>query len=133
MADIIVRQFEIESDAKGSARAAAQLTTDLGDAAAEYVLGTATYKRESGSAFLVIVTSASAMTQNGAASLANAHVVAVTAEIESAGAANLASAINAAVTAAALQSPPVVLSKFVSLTVNNRTSGSSYATALLAS
>ncbi len=134
MADIVVRQFEIESDAKGSARAAAQLAADILAGIAEYVLAVGTYKRESGSAFIVVVTSAGAMTPLGATGLTgDQNVIAVTAEIESGGAANFAAALNAAVANVAHDSPPTALTKFVSLTINSRTSGSSFATAILAS
>ncbi len=134
MADIVVRQFEIESDAKGSARAAAQLAADVLAGTAEYVLAIGTYKRESGSAFLVVITSAGAMQPLlGTALTGDQNIVAVTAEIESGGAANFAAALNAAVASYLHDSPPTALTKFVSLSINVRSGGSAYATAILAS
>ena len=138
MADILVAQFEIESDSKGSARAAAYLENLTAINSTLYVLAVGTYKRESGSAYIVIITSAGAMTPLGSTALVSPGageqtVIAVSAEIESGGSANFAKALNAAVAAFSTDSPPYALTKFVSLSINVRNSGSSYATAILAS
>lgn len=133
MADIIVQQFEIENDAKGAPRAAAYIAAQLLSGAATKVLAVESYKRESGSAFLVIVMSTTMNKYDGAAIGGDQQVVAVTAEIESGGAANFAKALNAAVSNFAAGSPPFPLTNFVSLNINRRDGGSAYATAILAS
>lgn len=133
MADILVQQFEIENDAKGASRAAAYIEAQLLSGAATKVLAVESYKRESGSAFLVIVMATTMSKYTGTAIGGDQQVVAVTAEIESGGAANFAKALNAAVSNFAAGSPPFPLTNFVSLNINYRNAGSAYATAILAS
>ena len=133
MADIIVQQFEIQSDAKGASRAAAYIAAQLLSGAATKVLAIETYSRESGSEFMVIVMATNMNRYAGASLGGDQQVVAVTAEIESGGAANFAKALNAAVSNYASGSPAIPLTVFVSLNIARRNSGSAYATAILAS
>jgi hypothetical protein len=133
MADIIVQQFEIQSDAKGAARAAAYIAAQLLSGAATKVLAIETYSRESGSEFMVVVMATTMNKYVGAAIGGDQQVVAVTAEIESGGVINFAKALNAAVSNFAAGSPPFPLTNFISLNIARRNSGSAYATAILAS
>jgi hypothetical protein len=127
MADILVNQFEVENDSKGSARAAQWIQDRLAGAlglSATKVLAVARYDRESGAAFIVIIMGTTATKDNGA-SLANKEVQAITAEIESGGVANLAKALNAA------EGFSVSLTNIISLTISRRESGSAFATVLM--
>lgn len=133
MADIIVQQFEIESDAKGASRAAAYIAAQLLSGAATKVLSMESYSRESGSTFLVIVMATNMNKYAGAAIGGDQQVVAVTAEIESGGAANFAKLLNAAVSNYASGSPAIPLTNWIGMTIARRQSGSAYATAILAS
>jgi hypothetical protein len=123
-ADIVVNQFEVGNDAKGSARAAAWIQARLSGVspAASKVLATARYDRETGASFLVIVMGTTSTAQQPSA---HGTVAAVVAEIESAGVASLATAMNAA------EANSVPLTNLVSFTVASRKSGSAFATAIM--